>query len=269
VLFILIIGLALYASTTGAFLQAAKFLFYPDFSKLTGEGIVAAAGQAFFSIGIGLGAIMTFGAYLPKNVSIMRVAAGVAAADTAIALLAGLAIFPITFALGIDPASGPGLIFVSMPAAFASMPAGYLVGSLFFILLFVAAFSTGIGTIEPVVAWLERKGLNRAMAAAAAGAGAWAVGIAAALSFNVLADVRPLGFVPAMADKSIFDTLDFTIATVLLPVNGLLAALFAGWAMTRQATAEELGGSASVFLLWRVFVRFLAPVGILAILLSG
>ena len=258
-LFILMIFLAVFASVTGAFGEAADFLFKPDFSKLTAEGVAAAAGQAFFSLGIGVGALMTFGAYLPKDVSILRVASAVAIADTAIALIAGLAIFPLTFALGIDPASGPGLVFVSMPAAFAEMPAGYLVGSAFFILLFIAAFTTGIATIEPVVAWLISKGLNRVAATAIAAIGGWVFGLAAAFSFNIWSDVRLLSWLPAFADKSIFDILDYSISNIFLPLNGLLIAFFAGWVLTSQATKEELQAKDLTHAAWRFAIRFLAP----------
>ncbi len=259
-LFILMIGLAAYASITGAFSEAASFLFKPDFSKLTAEGVAAAAGQAFFSLGIGLGALMTFGAYLPKSVSIVRVASAVALADTSISLIAGLAIFPLTFALGIDPAAGPGLVFVSMPAAFAEMPGGYFVGSAFFILLFIAAFTTGVATIEPVVAWLIGKGFSRIQATLSASAAAWTVGLAAAFSFNIWSDVRLLGWLPAFADKSIFDILDYSISTIFLPLNGLLIALFAGWAISSTVTKDELRASNAVHQSWRFAIRYLAPI---------
>lgn len=265
-LFVLMIGLAAYASATGDFARAADFLFKPDFSKVTGEAVAAACGQAFFSLGIGLGALMTFGAYLPKNVSILRVSSAVAAADTTIALLAGLAIFPITFAHGVDPAAGPGLVFVSMPAAFADMPAGYAVGSAFFILIFIAAFTTGVATIEPVVAWLQKFGLARGAASAVAGAGAWFVGLAAAFSFNVWADVRLLSFFPPFSDKSIFDLLDFSIATIFLPLNGLLIALFAGWTLSKALTLAEFAVPAAVHAVWKFVVRFVAPILIVAAL---
>jgi NSS family neurotransmitter:Na+ symporter len=258
-LFLLLAGLAVYASTTGAFGRAFAFLFAPDFSKLSGEAVSAACGQAFFSLGIGLGALMTFGAYLPKDVSIVRVASAVAAADTGVALLAGLVVFPITFAFGVDPAVGPGLVFVTMPAAFAAMPAGYVVGGAFFLLVFIAAFTTGIATIEPVVAWLEQRGLSRPTAALAAGIGAWIVGAAAALSFNTWSDVRLAPLLPTLADKSIFDLLDFAISTLLLPLNGLLAALFAGWALAAARANAELRAPAPAFRLWRWSIRFVAP----------
>jgi NSS family neurotransmitter:Na+ symporter len=259
-LFLLMIGLAAYASITGDFAKAAAFLFKPDFSKLTAEGVGAAAGQAFFSLGIGLGALMTFGAYLPKGVSIIRVASAVAIADTSISLIAGLSIFPITFALGIDPAAGPGLVFVSMPAAFAEMPGGYFVGSAFFVLLFIAAFTTGVATIEPVVAWLSAKGLNRISATVAAAASAWVVGLAAAFSFNLWCDVRLLSWLPSFSDKSIFDILDFSISTIFLPLNGLLIALFAGWALSSAATKDELRTSKVAHQAWRFAICFLAPI---------
>ncbi len=265
-LFTLMIGLAIYASLTGDFRRAVQFLFVPDFSKLSAEAIAAACGQAFFSLGVGLGALMAFGAYLPKRVSILGGAAAVAVTDTSFALIAGLSIFPITFALGIDPAAGPGLVFVSMPAAFANMPAGYAVGSAFFILVFIAAFTTGVGTIEPVVAWLERKGMRRLPASIAVGVGAWFVGLAAALSFNVWASVRLLPTIPGFADKSIFDILDFSIASLLLPLNGLLIALFAGFALSKTATQSEMRASSTLYALWRFAIRAIIPIGIIAAL---
>jgi NSS family neurotransmitter:Na+ symporter len=268
-LFVLMIGLAAYASATGDIARTVEFLFRPDFSKLTAEAVAAACGQAFFSLGVGLGAMMMFGAYLPSNVSILRVSSAVAIADTSIALIAGLAIFPITFAHGVDPAAGPGLIFVSMPAAFADMPAGYAVGSFFFILLFIAAFTTGVATIEPVVAWLQGFGMKRVIASVVAGASAWFVGLAAAFSFNIWSDVRPLSFIPSLAEKSIFDTLDFLIAIVLLPLNALLISLFAGWALSTSLTQPALATSPAIHAVWRCILRFIAPPLIVLALWAG
>jgi NSS family neurotransmitter:Na+ symporter len=267
-LFLILVGLAFYGCLQDDFSRAARFLFAPDFSKLGVEGFVAAIGQAFFSLTIGLGALMTFGAYLPKQVSILRCAAGLCAADTSASLLAGLAIFPIAFALGIDPASGPGLVFVTMPAAFASIPGGYFIGSAFFILVFLAAFTTGVGTIEPVVAWVERRGFGRAPAAILSGLGAWMIGAAALLSFNVWSEMRPLGFISPFTDKSIFDLLDMAIATILLPLNGLLAALFAGWAVASLAMKEEIRPGPVLFAGWRFCIRFVAPTAVIAILVA-
>jgi NSS family neurotransmitter:Na+ symporter len=262
ILFLLMIGLAVYASLTGAFAEAVDFLFRFEFSELTRAGVAAAIGQAFFSLGIAFGAMIAFGAYLPRRVSILSVASAVAAADTAAALAAGLAIFPIVFALGIDPAAGPGLVFVTMPAAFAAMPAGLGVGAAFFILVSVAAFTTGVATVEPVIAWLQAKGLGRVPATIATAACAWAVGLAAAFSFNIWSDIRPLAVIPAFADKSIFDVLDFAIANVLLPFNGLLIALFVGWALAARLTRAELAAPGVVHALWRTLLRMAAPVAI-------
>jgi NSS family neurotransmitter:Na+ symporter len=267
-LFLLLIVLAIYGSIKGDFRQAAQFLFAPDFSKMNAQGVVAAVGQAFFSLTIGLGALMTFGSYLPKRVSIAGAAAGLCLMDTCASLLAGLAIFPLAFALGIDPASGPGLVFVTMPAAFAEIPQGYLIGSAFFVLVFVAAFTTGVGTIEPVIAWLQRWGAGRAAAAMLSGVGAWVIGLVALLSFNVWGDVRPLGLLPPFAEKSIFDLLDLTIATTLLPINGLLASLFAGWVVTSAMMKEEIRLGAIAYGIWRFCIRYVAPIAILAILVA-
>ena len=268
-LFILISGLALYAIFTGDIAQAAGFLLRPDFSKLTTDGIIAAVGQAFFSLAIGLGALVTFGAYLPQNVSITRTAAGIAIADTAIAFIAGFAIFPIVFAYNIDPASGPGLVFITMPAAFGAMPSGYWIGAAFFVLLFAAAFTTAVGTLEAAVAWGQRKGLSRTLASIMAGAGSWLIGIVTALSFNLWSDFRPLSFIPALSAKGIFDLLDYLIATLLLPLNALIMTLFVGWVMSRQSTKEEIAATPFIFSVWRILIRLAAPAAIIVIMISS
>lgn len=268
-LFFMLVGLVAYAALYGEFATAFAFLFEPDFSELTGHSILLAVRQAFFSLAVGFGALMTFGAYLPKQVSLPRTAAAICAADTLVALLAGLAIFPIVFAAGLAADGGPGLVFITLPAAFTQMPGGYLVGSVFFVLLFFAAFTTGVGTFEAVVGWLGTRGVNRRAAAIWSGSIAWIVGVAGALSFNIMADIRPADWVPLYGGKSLFDSLDFTVASVLLPVNGLLIALFAGWALKQASSQAEFGSSGPSYHVWRALIRVVAPIAVVVIVLSA
>ncbi len=268
-LFLMLLGLVVHAAVRGDFARGIAFLLAPDFSRLGWHGVLLAVGQAFFSLAIGIGALMTFGAYLSERDGLPRSAAQICATDTIVALLAGLAIFPIVFALGIDPGEGPGLIFVTLPAAFAQIPGGAALGTIFFLLVFFAAFTTGIATLEPVVAWATDRGWSRPAATLAIGCAAWLIGAAAALSFNVWRDVRPLGMVPGFEDRGIFDALDYSIASLLLPVNGMLIALFVGWMVPRAIQRAETGWPALPLGVWRFFLRVLAPLAILAILIAG
>lgn len=251
--------------------SAIEFLFSPNFSELSVTSILLALGQAFFSVGVGVGFMMTYGAYLPKDISIPKAAFVIGSVDTGVALLAGLAIFPIVFATGLDPSEGPGLVFVTMPVAFSAMPFGYILGVTFFLLLFVAAYTTTIGMLEPVVAYLEER-WNRGRLALAIWAGLviWLIGILPGLSDNVLADVRPLAFITGLADKSIFETFDFITASVLIPINAFLIALFAGWVVSVETFKSELGfRSDALFNVWIVLMRYMVPLAVLVITISG
>ena len=208
---------------------------------------------------------------MPSAVSLPKAAFIISLSDTAVAILAGVAIFPVVFAAGLNPGEGPGLIFVTLPVAFGGMQGGHIVGLLFFILLFFAAYTTVLGMLEPVVSYLEEhRGYSRPRMAILTGLFCWALGIAAALSFNIWSDVRLLDAIPYLAEKSIFDLLDFFIANFLLPLNAMLIAIFAGWMMTRQSLLEELGvQSAALSWCLRIVLRFIAPVLIFAIFYSN
>jgi len=247
--------------------RGLDFLFNPQFDKITPNVVFMAMGQAFFSLAIGVGVMLTYGAYVPANVSLPRAALLIALADTTVAILAGIAIFPVVFGNGLDPADGPGLIFVTLPVAFGNMPFGYIVGLLFFILLFFAAYSSILGMLEPVVSFLEEhRGYSRPKMAVLTGIFSWMLGVSAALSFNVWKELRPLDFIPYLAEKDIFGLLDFTVANMLLPLNALLIAVFAGWVMTRESMFEELGvQNASLKLFLHIVLRYIAPVLISAI----
>ncbi|MFQ5634511.1 MAG: sodium-dependent transporter [Gammaproteobacteria bacterium] len=250
--------------------QAFEFLFRPDFSQLDTKAVLMALGQALFSLAIGVGVLMTYSAYLPKQLSLPTSAAIICIGDTSVALLAGLAIFPIVFQYGLSASEGPGLIFVTLPVAFAKMPGGIVVAALFFLLLFFAAFTTAIGMLEPMVSWLEeRHGYRRATMAALAGLATWLLGIASVLSFSVWGDVHPLGFVEAMRGMTFFDLVDFAIANMLLPINALLLALFAGWSLDKAVVTEELGVTGGPWLAyWRFAVRYLVPVALALIMID-
>lgn len=261
---ILMVALLGYAVINGDFRGGVNFLLEADFSKLTGDGMLAALGQAFFSLSIGMGAIMAYGAYLPEGTSIANTSISVVLADTAMALLAGLAIFPIVFAHGLDPAAGPGLIFQTLPLAFGNMAGGHLFGTLFFVLLTFAAWTSSIGLIEPAVAWkVETRGRSRAAAAIVIGLVVWALGFLTILSFNELENFKVLG-------RTLFENLDHLSSNILLPLGGLFITIFAGWVMCKSSTAEELDiGSGAMYRSWRFLARWVAPAGVLLVFLHA
>lgn len=253
-----------YAMDTDAFDQGISFLFEPDFSKLSAEGILSAMGHAFFTLSLGMGAIMVYGSYLPSNVSIAKTTFLIAGADTMVALLAGSAIFPIVFANGLEPGAGPGLIFQTLPIAFGHMPGGTFFGTLFFVLLVFAALSSSISLIEPAIAWLmEHFSLSRMMACFWGGLVTWLLGLGTVFSFNLGADFKLFGL-------TFFDFLDYLTANIMLPLGGLLIAIFAGWFMLQDKSREALEMRAGIaFSLWRFLVRFVAPFAVFIIFLKA
>ncbi len=261
-LLLLIILVGYSALATGKFGQAVAFLFQVDFSALNWRGVLVALGHAFFSLSLGLGVMVAYGSYLPRHISIAKASVTVSILDTFVALLAGLAIFPVVFAHGLEPAAGPGLIFVTLPIAFGDMPGGLIVGTLFFILLVLAALTSAISLLEPTVEYLtEHRGIKRLWATLGAGMVVWLLGIASALAFNLWSGFTVLG-------NNIFDALDFLTANIMLPLGGLLVALFAGWVMSRSSIQEELEmGNTVGFRLWRFVLRYITPVGVMIVFL--
>jgi NSS family neurotransmitter:Na+ symporter len=254
-LFLIIILLCIYAMQTGAFMEGLIYLFKPDFTKINSDVLLAALGQAFFTLSLGMGAIMAYGAYMPANQNILKTAFAVAALDTGVALLAGIAIFPIVFANGLAPTEGPGLVFVTLPIAFGNMPFGVFFGTLFFILLSIAALSSSISLIEPGVAWfVESLKTKRSYAAITLGAFAWLIGIFSALSFNLMSDFKIFGM-------TFFDFTDFITNQIMLPLGGIFIAIFVGWVMKKQNVLEELQiKEGIIFNVWFFLLRFIAPV---------
>ncbi len=263
VLFVLLLILLMYGISTGHFWDGAAFMFKPDWSQLSGTMIVTAMGQAFFTLSLGMCAIMTYGAYLPSHVDVPKVGTAVAFSDTAVALIAGLAIFPVIIAFGIDPGSGgAGLIFTSLPLAFAEMPLGIAYGMAFFLLLSVAAWTSSISLMEPAVAYLvEATNLSRKASALLVASLGWVMGLASVFSFNIWSSV-------SIGGKSIMDAIEFVAADVMLPIGGLLTAIFAGWVLSNTITREELDDKMPTWAFqgWLWLTRVVTPMLILLVM---
>ncbi len=260
-LLVLLVILLFYAMSTGHFAEGLRFLFSPDFSKIKAQSVLIAMGHAFFTLSLGMGAIMVYGSYLPKNVSIAKATLTIAFADTAVALMAGMVIFPVVFANNLEPGSGFGLIFETLPIAFGQIEAGVLIGTLFFVLLVFAALSSSISLIEPAVAWLvENRNMSRIRASVWCGLVTWFMGIGSLLSFNLWADVKLFGM-------DIFTLLNYLTANIMLPLGGLFIAIFSGWLMASASSRKELNISETGYNVWLFLVRFIAPVAVMVIFL--
>lgn len=266
-LFITLLGLVINSAIVGDFETAVDFLFTADLSKLTPVVVLAAVGQAFFSINVGIGAVLTYSAYLPQDVNIFRSAIIVALGDTLVALLAGLAIFPIVFATNLDPGEGPGLIFVTLSTAFARMPAGSIIGAAFFLMLVFAALTSSISMLETMTARIiEIRGMTRTKGAIIIGTGTFLMGLVTALSFSDWKNVYLLDAIPAFAGKTPFDLIDYLVTNIMMPLGGLLYALFAGWWLSKDTAIYEMGvGEGGVFKLWLLLVRVVAPLAVAAV----
>ena len=266
-LFVLLLVLLVYAFVAGDVAAGARFLFVPDFSAVDRGTVLLAVGQAFFSLGIGIGVLMTIGAYMDSKTSILRASLVVAAADAGVALLAGLAVFPIVFANDLSPAEGPGLIFATLPVAFGQMPGGGVLGAFFFVLMAVAALTSAITILETIVSVVEDYSeLSRPMATLVLTVILWVAGLGTVYSFGSLADFHPLEFVPGFAERNIFESLDYLVSNWMMPGGGVLLALLAGWGLSKQATLDELGvEDETLYRIWRFLVRFVVPVAIAAV----
>ncbi len=263
-MFLLLLGLAIYNVFAGGFREAIVWLFTPDFSKVGGTTVLAAIGQAFFSIGVAMGGMMTYGSYLPRSISISQSVLIIVIADTGVALLAGLVIFPAVFAHGLDPAGGPGLIFQTLPVAFAQMPGGHLFSVLFFLMLSVAGITSMVGLLETVNQWAEEQyGIPRHRSALIAVGSIAVLSIFSLLSYNVLADV-------GIGGMNFNALLEYLYEKLLLPIGGLMIAIFAGWAVNKQYSRDELTSlGASAYEVWHFLIRFIVPPALLVIIVSG
>ena len=261
-LLILLVGIMLYSAVVGDFASAFAFMFHVDFSQLTIEGALVALGHAFFTLSLAMGIMMIYGAYLPKGVSIVKTSITIAIADTLVALIAGLAIYPIVFANGLEPSAGPGLLFQSLPLAFGSMPFGDVVGTLFFIMIVFAAFTSVIALLESPTAYLaERQKMSRTKAAIIAGVTVWILSLLTIYSFAG-AEWTKLSF---GMGGDIFEFLDYITANILLPLGGIFISIFAGWVIKLEILKEEFQMSDLSFSIVVMLLRFVAPVGILLV----
>lgn len=252
-LFVILMLLIAYAMSSGAYQQGIDFLFHADFSKIDSNAVLTAMGHAFFTLSLGMGSIMVYGSYLPRHVSIPQTTLIIAGADTLVALLAGLAIFPLVFANNLEAAAGPGLIFQTLPLAFGQMTGGWLFGILFFVLLFFAALTSSISLIEPAIAWLtENRQLSREDACIKTGITCWLLGVGVVFSFNIWSDHTVFG-------KNLFELLDYLTANIMLPLGGMGIAIFAAWKMHTIDAQRELELNHPLFQVWQFLCRYIAP----------
>lgn len=261
-LFFILLILLGYSMSVGDMQAAYHFMFSLDFSKITPVAVLSALGHAFFSLSLGMGSVMVYGSYLQRHVSIARTTIYIALADTMLGLLVGLAIYALVFANNLAPNAGPGLIFQTLPIAFGNMPWGSLIATLFFMLVAFAAWTSAISLVEPTVAWIvENTKISRKISAVALGLAVWLLGITVVLSFNDWQHVK------IVFGLNIFETLDKLTSTILLPLGGLLMALFAGYFMKRDHVQDELNLDNRGFKLWRITNNYISPIAIIAVFL--
>ncbi len=266
-MFAILAGLVVYALATGDVAATINFFFAPDSSKVTWDVALNAIGLGFFSIGVGIGVMITYAAYAERTISLTKAAVWTILADTFASFLAAFAIFPIVFGFGLDPAGGPGLMFTTLPAAFGQMGAGAIVGVAFFLLLAVSALASAISLLELSVSFVvERFRMARALAALLIGGACFAVGLGTVWSFNNWSGWHPLAFIPTFEGKTFFDALDFLTSNIMLPVGGIAIALFTGLFVARKVLSEELAiRSPMVVGFLRFLLAVVAPLAILAI----
>ena len=269
VLILMIMALAVFSGFTGDAAAAARYLFHFDLADFSLANALEALGLGFFSIGVGFGVMITYAGYAGGEINLREVALVAIVGDTAVSVMAGFAVFPIVFKAGLDPASGPGLMFITMPAAFAQLPYGGAWTLAFYVLLFVAALASAISLLELSVAWLVRQAsFARPWATIVAGGACWALGIVTVLSFNVLRGWSPLSFVPGFEEAGFYEVIDHLTSNLMLPAGGLLLAVFTGWLLPGAILRTELALSASHARLLRVMLRFVVVPAIVVVTLG-
>ena len=255
----LIIILGLFSMTQGDLWATLRFLFRLDPAHFSLRVALDAVGLGFFSIGVGLSLMITYAAYAGSEINLREVAIITIFGDTAVSMAAGLAVFPVVFAEGPDPAAGPGLMFVTLPLAFARIPGGTFAAVGFFVLLIVAAVASGISMLEMPVALLTGRGWSRRCAAAASASTCWLCGLVTVLSFNHWATWYPLAAIPIFAKATVFDLLDHLTSNMMLPLGGIFLALFAGWTLPTQLFTAEIGVGPRAARLLRFLLRYVVP----------
>ena len=268
-LFFIVLAIAVYSLTLPGAGKGVDYLFRPDFSKIGGKSIAAALGQAFFSLSLGFGTILTYASYVSKKENIMFQSTATAVSDLMFAMIAGVAIMPAVFAFGLDPQSGPGLVFETLPYVFSQMPAGGFIAILFFVALLVAALTSSISMLEVAVAFLvEERNFSRPVACFVLFVLCMVVAVLCSLSFGPLADVE-------IAGRTIFDFFDNLSSNILMTLGSLLTVLFVGWRLKKTDIYDEFTNSSTLSTNVKIFgvlwflIRFVCPLAISVIFVYG
>lgn len=263
--------LVAYALVTGDVARGLSFAFAPNFHRIDAEVMLTAVGQAFYATGVGMAMMIAYGAYAPAESSLLRSATLIAGSILFVSVLASVVVFPLVFRFGLDPAQGPDLVFLVLPSAFAQMPGGQVFGTLFFVLLVLAALTPSMAGIEPVVAFFEQRvGTTRVVAVAASMSAIWLMGVGSILSFNVAADWHPLGAIPGFEKRTFFDVADYVASNVLLPIGALATAVFVGWRLPQRMLDDAWSSSTPGtrrFVTW--MLRVVCPAAILYVGISS
>jgi NSS family neurotransmitter:Na+ symporter len=258
-LFIILMVVVIYGAIEGDLSAALNFLFTFNIEDLSLEGWLDAMGQSFFTLSLGMGAIMAYGAYMSPESSLTRTAISIAFVDTLIALLAGVAIFSLVFGQGLEAGQGPGLMFVTLPLAFADLPGGGMLGGVFFVLVIGAALTSAISLVEPVAGYfIEQFKISRPKAVALMGGGCWLLGLLTVFSFNIWSSGT---ITHDLFGKSPFDVLEF-MTNIMMPLGGVLIALFVGWSLSRDMVKAQMMTTAIWLSCWQVLVRYIAPTAV-------
>lgn len=271
VLLVLMFILVIYSLRVGDWRRGLAFAFSPNFSAITAPVVLAAIGQAFYATGVGAAMMLAYGAYLKRGTSLVRSSLIISGAILLVSLLATLIVFPLVFRYGMNPAQGPDLVFSVLASAFADMPGGRVVGTLFFLMLVFAALTPSLACIEPLIAWLQQsRGMQRTPAVALTVFGAWVIGFASVLSFNRWSGWFPLDFIPGFRGMTAFALLDHLASNVLLPVGALLTSLFVGWRVKRSIVADEMSETTALgrrLVGW--LLRYVCPIAIAAVFVAN
>ncbi|MFC0089444.1 sodium-dependent transporter [Allobacillus sp. GCM10007491] len=263
---ILMVVLAVYSLTLDGASEGLAFLFTPDWSQLSNPQVyLAAMGQAFFSLSLGISGMLTYASYLKSKDRLPAATVGIGVMDTVFAVIAGIVIFPAVFSFGVDVQSGPPLVFITLPSIFASMPAGGLVGTAFFVLLVMAAYSSALSMLEIPVAFFHRTlGLSRKAASILCGSVIFAIGITVSIGYGILSHVTIVG------NKGILDSIDYVTGNFILPLGAMLIAIFVGWYWTKdQAIKSSEINNHSLQSIWYFIVRYIAPVVVLVVAITS
>lgn len=266
-LFVMMLVLMVRSLTLDGAMEGVRFLLVPDFSKITPQVILAALGQVFFSLSLGMGAMITYGSYLKKDENLVSSSMEIPLIDTAIAFIAGLAILPAVFAFGFDPEGGPGLLFITLPAVFSQMPLGGFFGLLFFVLVLFAALTSSISLLEVVVSYVvDEWKWSRKVATVVLATIIFALGVPSSLGQGIWSDVRFFG-------RDILDNVDFLASNILLPLGGLMMCIFIGWVWGIDNAVKEITNNGKVSFplasLWIVMIKFIAPLAILVVFVQA